>query len=122
VTLLNIGRSGAVYVHVPNAYVSPHQARVKGGWTYAVPGPELLPWDRLRQLGLDYVEVGPPGWEHMAVLVSDEPVVSPSMSARSTTESPFAKLTPEEVDGVCGLLTDMPAGSWSAAVLSFRVG
>jgi hypothetical protein len=121
-TLLNIGTSGSVYLHVPSAYIGPSEAKVVAGRSYMIPGSELLPWDRLQQIGLDYVEVGPPGWEHIAVLVSDEPVVAPRVSARSTSESPFVKLTPEEVDEFCGVLTERPAGSWSAAVLSFLVG
>jgi hypothetical protein len=121
-TLLNIGTSGSVYLHVPSAYVGPSEAKVVAGKSYMIPGSELLPWDGLQQAGLDYVEIGPPGWENIAVLISDEPIVAPRVSARSTSESPFVKLTPEEVEEFCGVLSERPPGSWSAAVLSFLVG
>ena len=122
VTLLNIGTSGAKYVHVPNAYVTLERAKVDGGWSYGIPGAELLPWERLRQMGLDYVEVGPPGWEHIAVLISDKPLVSVRMLAKASPEAPFVKLSSNDITELCETLTAEPADEWSAGVLSFLVG
>jgi hypothetical protein len=122
VTLLNIGTSGAIYVHVPNAYVTLERAKADGPRSYAIPGPELLPWERMRQLGLDYVEVGPPGWEHIAVLVSDGPVISPQVLAKASSESPFVKLGTDDIADICETLNTAEPHSWSAAVLSFLVG
>jgi len=122
VTVVNIGTSGSVYLHAPNAYVGPSEAKVGAGKRYMIPGSDVLPWERLRQCGLDYVEVGPPGWEHLAVLVSHEPLIAASVAARSRHESPFVRLTSQEVDELGGLLTSMPPDNWSAAVLSFLVG
>ncbi len=121
VTLLNIGTSGSVYIHVPNPYVLPEQTRVKSGHTYGIPGPELLPWERLRQLGLDYVEVGPPGWEHIAVVVSDRPLVNACILERAKMEAPFVKLTNDELSGFGHMLIKKPVDTWSAGVLSFLV-
>lgn len=121
VTLLNIGTSGSVYVHVPNAYVTLDHAKVDRARSYAIPGPELLPWERLRQLGLDYVEVGPPGWEHIVVLISDQPLVSVCVLAKASPEAPFVKLSSDDVTELCETLNCEPADTWSAGVLSFLV-
>jgi len=122
VTLLNIGTSGSVYVHVPNAYITLERAKVDGGRSYVIPGAELLPWERLRQLGLDYVEVGPPGWEHIAVLVSDKPLLSASVLAGANVNTPFVKLASDDILGLCDTLSNEPIGAWSAGVLSFLAG
>jgi len=122
VTLLNIGTSGAVYVHVPNAYVGSAEARVAAGRTYSVPGAELLPPQRLAQCGLEYVEVGPAGWEHVAVLVSNEPLVGPDLLASVSSTSPFHKLTGEELGVFCARLAGLDPAAWSAGILSFLVG
>ena len=122
VTLINIGTSGSVYVHVPNAYVTLDNAKVDRARSYAIPGPELLPWERLRQLGLDYVEVGPPGWEHIAVLISDRPLVNSRVLASASSDAPFVKLAAEDIAELCETLSDEPAKQWTAGVLSFLVG
>ncbi len=121
-TLLNVGTSGSVYVHVPNAKIRIEKATVLMRKAYAIPGPDLLPWEWLRDNGLDYVECGPPGWEHIVGIVSDEPVIAPDILARSTAESPIVRLTPEEVGLLFAKLEDLPAEKWSSGVLSFLVG
>lgn len=120
VTLLNVGTSGSVYVHVPNAFVTLHQAKVEEG-KYYIPGPELLPWNRLRQLGLDYVEVGPPGWEHIAVLISDRPLISVQVMERADLDMPLIKLQNTELVSLFDTLINEPESSWAAGVLSFLV-
>jgi len=122
VTLLNIGTSGAVFLHVPNAYTDPAKASTTVSRSYAIPGSKLLPWDRLRKAGLDYVEIGPPGWEHIAVFVTGEPLIDPCVPARATTAMPFVKLQPEELDELCAKLRAWDAGTWSVGILSFLVG
>jgi len=122
VTLLNIGTSGSIYIHVPNAYVTMERARVEGGHSYAVPGPELLPWERLRQLGLEYVEVGPPGWEHIAVLVSDSPLLDECSLYETDKDAPFVKLEIDDIASLFERISAAPEDSWSAGVLSFLVG
>ncbi len=121
VTLLNIGTSGSVYVHIPNPYVSLEKATVQKGHTYRIPGPELLPWERLEEFGLDYVEVGPPGWDHIAVLVSAEPLIAAPIMTRADTVSPFVKLTSTEMSGLSDAIVNMPTAAWSAGILSFLV-
>jgi len=122
VTLLNVGTSGSVYLHVPNAYVSVEGTRAKGEHTYQVPGPEFLPWEQLRQRGLDYVEVGPPGWEHLAVIISDESLVAGNVLEAATAQNPFVRLRTRDISEMCHALSEAPTGSWSAGVLSFLVG
>ncbi len=122
VTMLNVGTSGAVYVHVPNAYTAVEHAKVDGGRSYQIPGDELMPWERLGKLGLDYVEIGPPGWEHIAVIVSDEPMIGHHTLAKATSESPFVRLATEDISEFCEALNSAPSESWSADVLSFLVG
>ena len=122
VTLLNIGTSGAVYMHIPNAYVGVEQARVAAGRAYAVPGPELLPREQLNRRGLDYVEIGPPGWEHMAVIVSDKPLTDANLLSRASSEAPFVTLAEGEFEALCVRLGGFEDDAWSAGVLSFLVG
>jgi hypothetical protein len=97
------------------------KAKVNRGRSYAVPGPELLPWERLRQLGLDYVEVGPPGWEHIAVLITDRPLITSNVIERASSDMPFVKLDAEDITELCDILADEPADQWTAGVLSFLV-
>jgi hypothetical protein len=120
-TLLNIGTSGAVCVHVPNAYVSVERTKIERDRTYTVPGSELLPWERLSKMGLDYLEVGPPGWEHVAVLVSEKPLISTSVLTRVSPNSPFARLGGDEFTELCVILNEEPSEKWTAGVLSFLV-
>lgn len=121
VTLINIGTSGSVYVHVPNAYVTLDHAKVDHARSYAIPGPELLPCEQLRRFGLDYVEAGPPGWEHIAALVSDEPVVGEHVLAQGRPDAPFVKLAPSDIEGLCEALGSLSSEAWTAGVLSFLV-
>jgi len=121
VTLINIGTSGSVYVHVPNAYVGRQEAEVVPARSYLIPGPELLPWEQLKQRNLDYVEVGPPGWEHIAVFVSDEPLTGLCTLYRATPLEPFVRFSDDELSNLCHLLDDMGPHTWSAAVISFLV-
>jgi hypothetical protein len=121
VTLLNIGTSGTLYVHVPNAYVSVAASCVESGQAYTVPGPQLLPCDRLRQYGLNYVEAGPSGWEHLVAIVSDTPFVSTEWLARARVRSPFITLSPAEISDLCDALAACDPKTWSAGVLSFLV-
>ena len=113
VTILNLGTSGAVYVHVPNGLIADKGVRIADGKCYLIPGEELFPWQ------WDYREEGPAGWEHIVGIVSDAPVLPDTITGRSTTEAPIVKLRPDELDGVFSTLNDLPAESWSAGVLSF---
>ncbi len=122
VTFLNVGTSGKVWLHVPNAYVRADQTQVLADRTYQIPGDELLPWTSLRQRGLDYVEGGPPGWEHLVAIVSNEPLVAPEMVSRATPDHPFITLDAKEVEVLQSILADRPAAEWTACVLSFLVG
>lgn len=121
VTVLNVGTSGRVWLHVPNLYVTPDETRLSSGSTSTVPGPELLPADRLREAGLDYVEAGPPGWEHVVALISDEPLASVEALYRATPACPLVQLEPTEVEELLGRLHAAPSESWSGACLSFLV-
>jgi hypothetical protein len=117
VTLLNIGTSGLIYVHVPNAFVGARAARAQAQAKYEVPGPEFLPWNEIKY----YYEAGPGGWEHMALLLSDEPLIEHGIVLRSTPRNPLVRLSQDEVDGLCEKLETMKPESWTGTVLSFRV-
>lgn len=122
VTALNIGTSGAVYVHVPNGYVSPGEAKVVSGRAYAIPGEELLPPAQLRRQGLDYVEIGPPGWEHLAVIVSDVPLIDGPVYARAGENNLFIRLSNAEISRLYETLESADPDAWSGGILSFLVG
>ena len=109
-------------MQIPNAYVDLEASRVEAGRTYRVPGAELMPWERLRQDGLDYLEAGPPGWEHLVAIVSDTPFIDAGCLARARVEPPFAILSPAEISDFCDALSERSPKSWSAGVLSFLVG
>lgn len=115
-TVLNLGTSGKIYVHLPNALVGDRSSHVESDRTYRIPGPELFPWK------YDYREEGPAGWEHIAGIVSDEPVVPAQALARSTVEAPIVLLQPDEIETLRARLEDMRPDSWSVGVLSFFVG
>lgn len=117
VTLLNVGTSGAIYLHVPNYVTSVGAAHISADSTYNIPGPELLPWDAIG----DYVEIGPPGWEHLALFVSDDPIVNENLVRRSSPESPLIQLTLNELAEFCELLHQLTSGRWSVGVCSFLV-
>ncbi|MBN1506059.1 MAG: DUF4384 domain-containing protein [Sedimentisphaerales bacterium] len=117
VTLLNIGTSGAIYVHIPNAFVSARAARAETGKLYEVPGPQFLPWDRIQS----YTEEGPGGWEHIALIVSDEPLIDHGTVLRSTPKGPLVKLSQNEVDKLTEKLDAIGPDGWAGALLSFQV-
>jgi len=121
VTLINKGTSGAVYVHIPNAYITADEAKVNGGGRHRIPGDRLIPERDLDQNGLQYREMGPPGWEHLAIIVSDTPLVSDDMTRNASPRNPFIKLTSSEITELCDVLNDAPSESWTAGVLSFLV-
>ena len=83
---------------------------------------ELLPWERLREAGINYLEIGPPGWEHLAVFVSNKPLIDPVVSCRSRPAEPLVRLSPEEIACVCQRLADTESDTWSVGTLSFMVG
>ena len=121
VTVLNIGTSGNVYLQAPNAYADLHESFIEAGRRYQFPGPELLPIERLQKNGLQYVEAGPPGWEELIVIVSDQPLVTESDLFRSTPDCPFVGLSPDRIEQLLGGLAYMPEESWNAGALSFLV-
>ncbi len=119
-TVINIGTSGKVWLHSPNAYVGIGKAKVKAGKKYNIPG-ELLPGEDLSRSGLQYLEVGPPGWEELVVIVTAEPLVTEADIYESTPQNPFSLLSSERVDAMLDQLADMPEESWQAGILSFLV-
>jgi hypothetical protein len=119
VTIINPGTSGKFWLHAPNAYRP--MARIEGGRTYEVPGPELLPEDKLKAAGLDYYENGPAGWEYIAVIVSDEPLIEAAVAGRSSDKAPVIELSPTELQAALDRLERMGRDHWAAGVAKFRV-
>ena len=120
VTILNIGTSSSVHLHVPNAYITAQKAQIFEG-NYKIPGSKLLPWLQLQNNNHNYVEGGPAGWEHIAVIVSSEILIPSSIIARSTCDSPFVKLTSEDIKMMLETLSKLDDTNWSAGILSFLV-
>ncbi len=118
-TILNIGSSGFVHVQAPNFFVP--DPRVEADRMYTVPGPEIMPLERLLQSGLDYVETGPPGWEHMAVIVSEKPIIAREILSRGTAAAPFVRLQQQEFDDLCFAINQLPVQEWTSNFLSFLV-
>jgi len=116
-TVLNLGTSGTIYIHVPNPLVSQEKSLVEKGQSYEIPGLELLPWE----LAGDYCENDTTGWEHIAVLVSDKPIVGTDILDRGTLESPFTRLTREELCAIGDLFSIMPPETCSVGLLSMLV-
>ena len=119
-TLLNIGTSGTLWLHSPNAYIGIDGTKVKAGETYCIPGP-LLPDDELSRNGLSYLEVGPPGWEELVVIVSPEPLATKADLFDSTEGSPFPAMSPDQIARIIDQLAESPEDAWSAGLLSFLV-
>ena len=117
VTLLNIGTSGAVTILVPNAFASLSDSRVESSREYTVPGPDFLPVEKVG----DLQQTGPSGWEHLAVLVSDEPMFPEHVISRACNESPLVKLSNKEISNLFNNLKTLDTNCWSADVLSFLV-
>ena len=78
--------------------------------------------ETLRQRGLDYVEAGPPGWEHLVVLISEQPLLKAEVLARSSGNAPFVELDKDEIGELCARLNAQADAQWTAGVLSFLVG
>jgi len=115
-TLLNIGTSGEIFIHVPSALLKGGKGYVKSGEEYDIPGPELFPWKYW------YIEGGPAGWEHMVAFVSDSPLIEESTLMRSSEDEPLVKLTREEYETLFKKLAEeLPSDAWSVCIESFLV-
>jgi hypothetical protein len=117
VTLLNIGTSGAVFLHAPNVFAGLEAAQAFAGGRYAVPGPEFLPRGKIQ----GYFEGGPSGWEHLAAIISDQPIIPEDWIGRSSVSEPIVKLGESDVAALYESLCELEPNSWSAGVLSFFV-
>lgn len=117
VTLINIGTSGKVWLQIPGPHVAPEAAYIQAGSLYTVPGPALLP---LESIG-GYYENGPVGWEHMAITVTDIPIVDPKYLSLATPEMPFIDLTSEAAAELAASLEEPAVGEYAVGLLSFLV-
>ncbi len=119
VTIINPGTSGKFWLHVPNAHRP--MPRIEGRRTYQVPGPELLPEDKIEAAGLAFYENGPAGWEYIVVIVSDEPLMETAVVGRSRDQAPVIELSPAELQGALDRLERLGRDHWAAGVAKFRV-
>jgi len=119
VTIINLGTSGKFWLHVPNAYRP--LPRIEGRRAYQVPGPELLPEDKLEAAGLAFYESGPAGWEYIVVIVSDEPLMDTAVLGRFRDQAPVIELSSAELQGALDRLERMGRDHWAAGVAKFRV-
>ena len=119
-TIFNIGTSGKTWLQCPNAYVEIENTKVDSGEKYQVPG-QMLPSDDLARNGLGYIEVGPPGWEELVVIVSDKPLVTEKDLFKSTSGNPFVEVSQDRIDEILELLSSLDEKSWNVGILSFLV-
>ena len=117
VTMLNFGTSGTVYLHVPNPFIPSSRAKIEADRSYFVPGPQMLPWERIGE----YVEVGPLGWEHIAVIVSKNPLITETDLIGTSDDEPFSIIDNEDIVKLLIDLENQGSKNWSAAVVSFWV-
>ena len=110
-TFLDIGVDGVVYVAIPGC-CSPHNVQVSAGAWHSIPGEELF--------RANITENGPPGWHHLAVIVSDTPLLGQDIVSRSSKSAPAVPLTPDNATALHRELAARAPDSWSASVLSFR--
>jgi len=120
-TVLNIGTSGKIYLHSPNAYVGIEQGQVEANDRYQVPGAELLPVEKLHHNGLAYLEIGPPGWEELIVIISNQPLITETDLFRATDDNPFVVLSTERIEQLLNQLAMLSEDSWNTGTLSFLV-
>lgn len=122
VTLLNFGSTGACHVHCPSHWVSPQQAFVGADADLQVPGAPIMPQADLDRLGYDYRHDGNRGYEHMALIISDAPLISSGMlAARCSDTRPFLTLDHEEMETFRSQLIEAPAPTWQCGVLTMHV-
>lgn len=121
VTMLNIGTSGTVQVHVPNAYCSIEEAYARAGIVYTLPGDSLLPRDALLQNGLEYVEAGPVGWEHFVLFITESPLLSHKLFQSVHGTNPFPVLHGSAFTELHQIVQSFESWQCSAGLLSFIV-
>jgi len=98
-----------------------NEARIAPAQMYQIPGPELLPPDKLSAAGLEFLEVGPPGWEHMVIIVSDEPFLASDPLCRASPTAPLVALSRDELTALWDDMATRKRETWTAAALPFLV-
>lgn len=119
VTLLNIGTSGATHVLTPNSARDAARATISAGGLYSVPGGELLPIEILPQREL--FEGGPPGWEVIVAIVSQQPLMTPTVRDAAKIVGPFFTLHNWQVDDLIKHLASLNPEHWTAGGVEFLV-
>jgi len=114
VSILNIGTSGTVYLLTPNGLVPPRIAKTAAPAMVPFPGPPFFPIDNLW-------ENGPPGWEDMLVIISDEPLFSPADLVTASARSPEVVITSLMMESLISRLQALEPECWSAGLLGFLV-
>lgn len=120
-TLINIGTSGRGLLHVPNEYTDTEDTKIKAKQKYKIPGSKLLPVSSLKKDGLDYVEAGPPGWEHLIIIVSDKPLNDFITSLSSSRTGPFYLVSQSDLRKLIKVLNSETIKYLLAGHLSFKV-
>ena len=119
-TILNIGTSGRIWLHSPNAYVGVEQARAGSEDIHRIPG-ELLPGEDLARHGLEYLEVGPPGWEELVVIISKAPLITDKDLFVATPDNPFVLMTENRLTRLLEQLAEVNEDTWVVGTLAFLV-
>ena len=119
VSILNIGTSGTITLHAPNAYVKTEATKITAAQRIEVPGDQLIPRSKLLQYLDGYFECGPPGWEEMIVIVSDQPLFDDSDLFSAEPTKPFPVVSQQRTFQLLDQLVDFHEESWDAGVLGF---
>ncbi len=118
-TVLNLGTSGRLWLNVPNSYIK--KAKIEEDQSLAMPGKGTLPWSGLDKAGLEYMEMGPGGWERMAAIVTPQPLIDTTLLYRSYPDQPLVLIERDDLRRIKKKLEQFNQNEWSAAILTFLV-
>lgn len=118
-TLLNPGTAGRFWLLAPNAYRN--APRIDKDRTFLVPGTEVMPEEDLSEAGMEFCENGPEGWEYLVAIVSDEPIVDAALLRCVDPQSPFAELSPPDLERLWTRLNHLGPDRWVAGTTRFYV-
>ncbi|MDO5308785.1 MAG: DUF4384 domain-containing protein [Planctomycetia bacterium] len=118
-TIVNLGTSGRYFLHSPNYFIEPGNAKVPAQTNCEIPGKLLSPNGQISQE--DYNELGPVGFEEVYVIVTPQPLVSAQELQELSYDSPCAELSLERMLQMIEALGELPADKCAVGAVSFFV-
>lgn len=121
-TLINIGTSGKAYLLSPNSYCNPKSAWLDAA-RHQIPGCHILSQQNLNRDGLELRENGPVGngIEHLAAIITKQPLVDQQLLETTTPAGPFHALDLQHTQLLVERIQAMPADQVAIDLASFRV-